>query len=76
MPIIPRRYRCPCHVAPYVSPADFIALKQDEYKAKPGEGTYQFSNRLAARRARRSGHIGSCHAMTRGQDRGLVSYAH
>ena len=26
MPIIPRRYRCPCPVAPYVSPADFIAL--------------------------------------------------
>jgi len=31
------------------APVDFVKVKQDEYKPKPGEGTYQFCNRLAAR---------------------------
>jgi prophage tail gpP-like protein len=44
-----RKLRTGASISGGPAPPDFAALKQDEYKTKPGEGIFQFCNRLAAR---------------------------
>jgi len=44
-----RNLRTGANISGGPAPPDFAALKQDEYKLKPGEGIYAFDNRLAAR---------------------------
>jgi prophage tail gpP-like protein len=44
-----RNLRTGANISGGAAPPDFTALKQDEYKLNPGEGIFEFSNRLAAR---------------------------
>jgi prophage tail gpP-like protein len=44
-----RNLRTGANISGGPAPPDFAVLKQDEYKLKPGEGIYEFCNRLAAR---------------------------